>query len=334
MACFTNYILVKGYCGDSTPSTGIYINEFLPGITLKAAANIAEDTVQTGVGLLNQCVSNAILRVKDDLVSSMLGTVRFNAAVSTGQYGYYEPDNFDDDNYYLAGSATGRGIKATLKNDCRLSAIYVKRVAVIGQGSGTKTLYVKDGVTTTSYSFTLSNQAVTWVEVNQKITSDLLHITISDSAFEPFDMDLNYTGTCGVCANDCSGSSACDCNAGLDIWGWDGTNTGSNTYGLSPVIHVICDQDKFLCEVSQLETVAQMIAFKAGIIFMQELISTSRLNYYTIYEEEMAREWITEWTKEYTDRTKALTPRLTKYLLSVDSCCIECDSSNWHYGLP
>lgn len=334
MACFDNYILVKGYCGSNTPSTNIYINEFLPGITLKAAANIAEDTVQTGVGLLNQCVSNAILRVKDDLVSSMLGTVRFNAAVSTGQYGYYQPDDFDDSTKYLSGTATGRGLKFELRNDCRLSAMYVKRVAVLGLTGGSFTLLVKDGVTSTSYAFTLTARTLTWVEVNQKIASDLLHITIADANFQPFDMDLNYSGTCGFCSNDCGGVSACDCNAGLNVWGWDGTNTGSKTYGLSPVVHVICDQDKFLCEISQLETVAQMIAFKAGIVFMQELISTSRLNYYTIYEEDMAREWITEWTKEYDMRKNALTPRLTKYLLTVDSCCIECDSSNWHYGLP
>lgn len=334
MACLDNYILVKGSCGDATPTSGLYINVNLPGITLAKAANTAEDAFTTGVSLLNQSITNGISRTRQELIGAMLGTVKFGSILSGSQYGYYNADDFDDDTKYLAGSATGRGLKLELRNNCRLSHIYVKRVGVIGKGTGAKVLSVTDGVTVTNYAFTLTNQTITWVEVNQEIQSDLAFIKIADATFQPLDTLLNYTGTCGFCANDCSGASGCGCNEGLNIWGWDGTNTNSQTYGLIPLVQVICSPDKFFCEVSSLEMVRWASLYASGVDFMGYLINTNRLNAYTIYETEEAANLVTDWEAKFQSNLNKLVKTLPRYLSSIDTCCLTCDADSWSYAHP
>lgn len=263
----------------------------------------------------------------------MLGTVKFGQILSGSQYGYYQADDFDNDAKYLAGTATGRGTKSELRNNCRLSHQYIKRVGVIGKGTnGTKTLSITDGVTVTNYTFTFTTQVLTWVEVNQQIESDLAFIKIADADFQPLDTYLNYSGTCGFCANDCCGTSSCGCNEGLNIWGWDGTATNSQTYGLIPLVQVICSPEKFFCEISSLEMVRWATLYASGSDFMGYLINTNRLNAYTIYEAEEAANLVTDWEAKFKHNLKTLVKTLPGYLNSIDSCCLQCDSDTWTYA--
>lgn len=334
MACLDNYILVKGHCAGATATSGLYINVNLPGITLAKAANTAEGALPTGVSLLNQCIQNGLARTRQDLVTMMLGRVRFNQIVSGGQYGSYSPDDFDLDSKYLSGTATGRGLKVELRNDCKYSNIYVHRVGVIGKGSGSKTLTITDGITATNHTFTLTNQTITWVETKQEIESDLAHIKISDATFQPFDTLLNYSGSCGFCTNECYNSHSCNCSSGMNIYGFDGANTNSQTYGLIATIQTKCSIDKFFCEISHLESVAWATLYASGIEFLNYNLLTGRVNEYTIYDDEQASATVALWQSKYDVALKTLRDSLPKYLNTIDSCCLECDGSNWAYSHP
>lgn len=334
MACLDNYIGVKGYCGDTTPSSNLYINLNLPGITLEQAANSAEGAITTGVSLLQQSITNGIARTRQAIINAMLGRVRFNQILSGGEYGSYQPDDFDDSTKYLSGTATGRGLKAELRNGCSLTNIYIPRVGVIGQGSGSKTLTITDGVTSTSYSFTLTSQVITWVETKKQIESDLAFIKIADATFSPLDVSLNYSGSCGFCANECSNSHSCGCSNGLNVYGFDGTNTGSQTYGLIPIIQTRCSSDKFFCEISGLEMVQWACLYAAGVDFMNYVISSHRVNFYTIYGDEDASRMSELWENQFQDRLQTIVKTLPKYLGTIDSCCLECDGSSWSYSMP
>lgn len=340
MACLDDYILIKSQCGSSTPTSGLYIDTSLPGITLERAANTAEGALPTGVLLLEQSIQNGIARVRQELVTALLPKVRFNQLISGGEYGTWNPDTIASDSAYLANSS-GKGVAATLKGCCRLANMYIPRVGIISKTTypiNQITLTVTDSTSSTTYNTAIIGKNITWVEVRQKIESDQVRITaapVPGKTFEPYDTLLNYSGNCGFCSNECSGCSDCSCSQGLDVYGWDGTNTGGHTFGIIPVIQVKCDAEKFFCEISNLEMIQWAVLYAAGIDFMRFFRTTNRVNPYTIYEtEEEINNVIADWENSLKIRLDTLRETLPVYLNSIDSCCMECNASTWVEMLP
>lgn len=334
MPCFDNYIGVFGYCGDDTPRSSLYINKALPGINLKRAANIAEGEIQTGVDLLNQSIENAWQLAREALVAEMLNVVSFNSITTSGQYGKFPLDLTDSDNY-LAASAVSRGQILELDNSCKLSKIYIKSVFILTNTAVTDgTLTITDGGTITTKTFSTTAKNITEVYVDYKAQSGTVKITLDNTAISVADMDFNYSGSCGFCSNDCCENHSCGCTSGVTVNGWDGTKKDSSAYGLSIVAHVICDEEKFFCEISNLPSVAWMVMYKAGIWFLEYLLNTGRLNTYTIYGEEQAGRQIEQWSQEFDNTKKKLVKQLPQYLSTIDHCCVNCNSSRWEMSIP
>lgn len=333
MACLTNYILVYGHCGEETPTSNLYINKALPGITLKRSANLAEGEIQTGVDLLNQAITNGIEMAWSALVREMLGVVRFNSISSTGQYGLFYKD-FTDTTQYLAATSANRGLKFELGQCCKLTNLYVRRVSVLQNTTlANQTLTITDGGTVTTKTFSSTAKVVTEVEVNYKAQSPTVLITLNNAAISVNDSTLNYTGSCGFCSNDCCADHSC--NQGVNVWGWDGTNTNSSTYGLSATVDTICDEYKFFCEMANtIPDVAWLVMYHAGIWFFEYLLTTGRINAYTLYNKETISARIEQWTQKADELEKKLVKQLPRYLASIDSCCIECNSSHWETSIP
>lgn len=330
MACLTNYISIFGHCDGATPTSGLYINKHLPGINLKRAANTTEGEIQTGVALLQQAIDVGVEKARSALVSEMLGTVRFNSVTSSGQYGRYELDFTDTDNY-LGATAANRGLKFELDSGCRLNTIYIRRVQILTNTAITNgTLTITDGGTTTTKTFSATAKTVTFVETNYKATSPTVLITLNNAAISVADSDLYYNGNCGFCCNTCHGG----CDSGLSVWGWDGTNTTSSTYGLSALVDVICDEQKFFCEISHIPDVAWMSLYQAGIWAFEYGLLSNRINAYTNYGKEQVSAQIQQWQQEFDKAKEKVVRQLPKYLLSIDSCCIECNSSRWQTSVP
>lgn len=328
MACLDNYILVKGHCEGNTPSSNLYINVNLPGITLEKAANTAEGAIVTGVGLLNQAITNGIARTRQELMAAMLGTVRFNQIISGGDYGQWDLDN------YLTASAAERGLKIELSKCCRLGRIHVQRVGYLFNTSGARILKITDEGTVTNFSFTATAKVPGFIETKYTANSDRIYLTMDNSATSVNNSFLCYSGYCGNCTNTCTGRTACGCSNGLIVNGWDGTNENSTTYGLSPMIQVICDSEKFFCEISHLEMTEWAVLYASGIDFLNYVLNTNRINVYTIYNEEEAIRTIDLWEAKFKERKETLVKTLPKYLNSIDSCCLECDAPSYGYAYP
>ena len=331
MACFDDYINVRATCSaTTTPSTGLYIDD-LPGLTISKAAHVTEDFAK-GTDLLDQCVTQGIIRVRNKLVSKLMGTVLFNQTLSTGTYGKFR-DYLDDSTKYLAATAASRGLRFELDECCRLTEIQVKRVRILLNTTVTnETLTITDGVENNTYTFSATAMVPVYVETNFKANSDLVFITLDNTSISVNDSSLNYTGSCGFCDNDCIGHESCSCNSGLNAWGWDGTNKTGHTYGLSAVVHTVCSQDRFFCEINQFEPVAQAVWYQSGAIFLDHLLRTSRVNVYTNYRREEAQEWKEEWEALAMEHIDLIADKLPKYLMNVCPDCLECNSSRWVYS--
>lgn len=331
-ACFDNYIQIRAACTPITlPTSGLFIDD-LPGITLKKAAHSTED-FERGKDLLDRCVEQGIIRVREKLVGDLLGTVLFNSALSTGRYGRFE-DDIDLDSNYLAVNAANRGLKVELSECCRLTALQVKRVRVLVNTAGDHTLTITDGIVETTYSFTAVAKVPVYVETNYTANSEQLKITLDNTAISVNNSTLNQTGTCGFCDNDCTGSINCSCNSGLSIWGWDGSQETGLSYGLSAVIHVICSEERFFCEISNFDSVKQAVWYESGVVFLDHLLSTDRLNVFTNYGEEEKQERREKWENLVEEKITKLINQLPKYLSQVCPDCLECNSSHWNHQMP
>lgn len=333
MACLDNFILVFGHCAGNTPTSGLYINKALPGITLKRSANLAEGEIQTGVDLLNQAITNGIEFARAALVSEMMGIVRFNAIHSTGQYGQFYKDYTDTD-YYLAASAANRGLKFELSQCCKLTSLYIRRVQVLMNSTlSSQTLTITDGGTTTTKTFSTTAQVPTDVEVNYKASSPTVLITLDNTSQSVNNSTLNYSGSCGFCSNDCCNNHLCD--KALSVWGWDGTNTNGTSYGLSARVDVVCDEYKFFCELANaIPDVAWLTMYHAGIWFFEYLLTTGRVNVYTLYNKETISARIEQWSQKADEIEKKIVKQLPRYLAMIDDCCVECNSSRWETSIP
>ncbi len=179
MACFDNYILARASCGTAVPSTGLYIDD-LPGITLSKAAHTVEDLAK-GVDLLDRCVTLGITRVRNKLVSELLGTVLFNQSLSTGRYGRFT-DDIDTATEYLPTIAASRGLRIELDECCRISQIQIKRVRLLLNTTVSGTLTITDGVTVNTTTFSATAMVPLYVETNFKANSSLVYITLDNTS--------------------------------------------------------------------------------------------------------------------------------------------------------
>lgn len=337
MACLTNYILVDGHCEGETPTSGLYINKALPGITLKQSANLAEGEIQTGVQLLNQAIENGIQSARAALVSEMLGVVRFNTIASTGVYGAFPPDTSNAD--YLPLSYENRGLKFELNDCCRLSSLHIKKVEVLVTNTITNNgmvMTIVDGETVTEYAFNTASKTVATVYTNYKAQNKMIKVLLSHPRIVVADTDINCSGNCGFCSNGCTGRHDCGCTTNLTVTGYNETTgqTSGGSFGLSVTADVICDEEKFFCELSTIPDVAWLTVYQAGIWFFEYLLTTNRINVYTLYNKETISARIEQWNQKSQEITKKLVKQLPKYLATIDDCCVECNSSQWKIQIP
>lgn len=326
-SCFSEYILVEGYCGDATPSTGLYLNRALEGISLQGAANIASGEVTRGVDLLNRCIENGIRRARRDVVKQVMDYVAFDVIKESQTYGCFKDD-------YLTEKDEERGVKVSLEcsNNCRYLRPYINSLTVKANTTITdKQIKIIDGGTTTTYTVDLSAGVATTKYIGYKCLTNEVQIVWDTSDIKVNNSNLSCS-TCGSWSNiheDC-GTSCNDCGCDyLDAIGSDGT---SNTYGITVFAEAICDEDAFTCDIK--DWLREAALYASGIEFVLAYKTARRINAFTLYQEDEYNELRATWEDRYNDEIKTLSKKLPKYLSQLDDCCIKCNSDRWAYQTP
>lgn len=325
--CFSNYILVEGNCGNVVPSTGLYINRHLEGITLQKGANIAEGVTVKGVDLLNKCIENGIRRARKDLIKNMMGYVRFNSILEAHTYGCFATD-------YLSVSSGEKGVTITLDSNCRYTKIYINAITVKTNTTlANKQIKIVDGGTTTIKTVDLTAGVQSTINPNYKATNKEVSVQWDLSDIAVNNSNLNSCSGCGCSSSsniyeDCGTCTNCDCEY-MTANGSDGT---SNTYGITVYATLVCDEDAFTCDISQWLSEAALYA--AGISFILEYKAALRINAFTLYKEEDYNELRATWEDRYEAEIKTLSDKLPVYLKEIGGDCITCNSSRWVHSIP
>ena len=317
--CFTNLIGIRGDCNAAVPTSGLYLDDH-PGITVSSAGEIVSDADETGLALAQKAIRLGIDEAKRALVREMMNIVNFHA-ITFSELGA----NFVADDY-LPAPATDSGIKIELCTKCRLSGLYVPYVNVQFENSGSGTLKILDGDTTTSFTFTSVAKRTICVVTNYRPLSDEISIVVEAGTLKPNNSILNHS--CFTCPS----IIECDCQKGTGA-----TLTGvgaseSYSYSVQPLINLECSEEKFFCEAKHLAATAAW--YNSGLRFWEEASINTNMTPLVIYNQAQIKEQIENLKSKAETEIKSLVEKLPTYLSKIDNCCIDCGSSRWVYSKP
>ena len=190
-SCFgTNYIGIRG-CGETTPDSGIYIND-LPGMSLRRFADLANEEVVQGIELVRRYEQEAIRITSRDFLTLMGNKVRINSPVDIYTRGYIG-DTFSDP------SARYVGFEIEKTDDDRFTRIQVDYINFMANANGVSTVYIEDGNGSTPEEFAISATGIntqTKTYTDFKATNDLIRVYIDTKETDgvAFDFQLADEG--------------------------------------------------------------------------------------------------------------------------------------------
>lgn len=306
MACFTDYLGLKGI--TASPTSGLYIND-LPGINFAKADAVRDSDYATGIDFINEKIDHAIGLVTDDLKIYMAPYFKLHSTIDHVLTAKYK------DGYHTAAAAN-RGLKIE-KKASRLSKLYVNRVKVLFNSNGANDLVIADGNETTTYSVTLVAGEEQWVECNYTANRDIIYIYMDNTALLPANGNVK-SGSCSSCGKRYKM---------FKVWGWNGTRTRSDHYGLRADISVVCSDDDMACLLR--DRIKWPVLYRFGVEFMKEVQETDRLNYFSLVGREQAAELEAKFLAEYEKRFDMVARTLPRLLRAIDTDCVTCSQNKY-----
>jgi hypothetical protein len=325
LTCFgSNYIGIRGGCDTSAPSSGLYIND-LPGISLRLAANLADEDTIRGTELLRNVESQAIRSVWVDVKNKLSEYIEIGKLISQKQYGKHY---VEDTTTYLAPVAAEVGVRFRKYNCDPYTGIKINYVDIrVNSDVSGKVLKITDGCTVTEYPFDAVSCQIVRIQTNYTALTDEVFVAVdaSDLALE----DMSLLSGC-----QCHGSCRCNGGACVTAEGWNGTTTTSQAYGMAIMAQCVCEDSTFLCTLQ--DDLSMLVQMKMGILLAQELRLTKRYNFMVSNSKEDAGAMLLFWLggidrssgvempSEYFNLLNDTVSGIKNALKKVNSDCITC----------
>lgn len=314
----SDYIGIKNVT-TGTPISGYYIDD-LEGLNLSLGAALANESNVTGALFLQDKIRLGCKLVDEDVFVNMLRLFRLNSVIGSGVVGK------------LANTKTALTYNGLLAGD---AGIRIKRVRTPLAKTLVSTLdiysnttatgaviTIEDGVDTYTYTCDLVAGSHTPVDIYKQFDNEYIYITLDCSSIDTANLPINrtyYDDTCDEC--ECA---YCYGRKNFSVSGWDGTNFVNNTFGIVANIQVVCDKSALITTIDHL--LGRLKLLRSGICILNELITSNRLNEYTLLTGEQAVLTITNWQTEYNTRMTALIEGLPVHLNNIDKLCVVCNS--------
>lgn len=311
--CLQSIISLREICDEPTESLSGFDLFDLPGMSLTQAADIADAEYVTGKALLIDKRRIALMKIKNDLI----GVLQSNDYIPQTVANIFRTGTLrrDRDAYIVQplnnDSWRGNVIYAN-RADCALRKLYITEVYIKSDYDGPTTLRITDDTNVYDYDITLTAGAINAITVNFKAEGKTVELLLPDTIAV---YSVNPNCGCGGQANECARI--------LGTFGAATTNTEG--FGIWADVQCACDYDHLLCQLGRQGLLGEILMYKTGIEIMDERLKTDRLNYFTTYGREEAKETKAEWYREYVDKWNILINSLPGVLPTVDRCgCIEC----------
>lgn len=308
---------IKDFAECAKPESNLFIND-LPGITLRSAAKITSEELQTGSALLKHSINMAIKHVYDEFSQQLQPYFNTNSIVEARQI-----DTFGNEIIPMAAIERGLVIKRWRSE---LANIYVHEVYIKAKQSGNITLNIYDGCDITTKTIAVVADCITKARIDYKAKEEEIKILFDQSAFDVYGCSLiNNLGY-----NDCRcGSWA---NKGLFVTGWNGSAEQAKCFGVGVYASVKCDFENIFCAL--LDQLYFVLWYKAGIVFLNELLYSDRVNAVTMFTKERAKELIENFDQQYKSKYNQAILNAKTFINSTKGECIACNGTKYSQLTP
>ena len=311
--CLKNWILVQG-CTTSTPDSGLFINQ-LPGIELEMIDSLADEQQVDFNGVYDDIQERAIRRLKTDVNAEFKKRHLLKNITESIDMG-----RLIDTTSITALGVEYRGITLTLDRQdenfaySNLQTIRVQDVSLFFNIDAATTIKVFDLETGTEL-FTKAVAApgstgYQTITILQEFTAREIFIGYDATLLSSVEQDLKKLKNavnrrqdgCNFFCIGCDGG-----NRNAEIRGALATiatsivesdlTLGDDSFGLSVKWSVVCSFDTFVC--NNKETFSRALWLLLGIEMMMERQYTSRLNEFTTFDRNKAKELWKKFEIEY-----------------------------------
>lgn len=331
MTCLENYIGILG-CNAPEPESGIYINS-LPGITTFLANQIKSNEQATFLELWDDVQARALLKFNSSVISLFKREKKYRIKTIAQMV---DLGRRIDDSSPLAASAQYRGVTIELRFpstntwiESSLQVIYVQEVNLWSEAVETaaviKVFDLDSGATLDTFTQDL---AIGWnkIRIATSYESTRIFIGYDASSIDSVALSIpqSFVQSCQGCVDYIYGHNECTAAvngaATNDLSDPTAYSSGTNTYGLSPVISIQCRYDWIVCGNKELFLIAWQNLLGAELLSF--LIHSNRINGITqplgktdaiAYRDEL----LTEFDKELAIAVNGID-------ISQYDCCIEC----------
>lgn len=345
--CLKNWILVQG-CTTSTPDSGLFINQ-LPGIELEMIDSLADEQQVDFNGVYDDIQERAVRRLKTD-VNAEFKKRHFLKNITES----IDMGRLIDTTSITALGGEYRGVTLTLDRQdenfaySNLQTIRVQEVSLFFNINAATTIKVFDLETGTEL-FTKAVAApgstgFQTITILQEFTSREIFIGYDATLLSSVEQDLKKLKNavnrrqdgCNFFCISCDGG-----NRNAEIRGALATidtnivesdlTLGDNSFGLSVKWSVVCSFDTFVC--NNKEAFSRALWLLLGIEMMMERQHSSRLNEFTAFDRNKAKELWKKYEIEYRGGTiddisyeGELFMALDAIELNDTDYCLECNS--------
>ncbi|KKN67197.1 hypothetical protein LCGC14_0463700 [marine sediment metagenome] len=311
--CLTGHIGVEG-CTTTTPNSGIFINQ-LPGIELEMIDKLADEQQVDFNGVWDDVQERAIRKFKTDINAEFKERYKLKNITQS-----IDLERDIDTTSTTPAVAEYRGFTLELDRTddnfaySNLETIYIQTLSLYFTSTNATTIKVFDILTGTEL-FTQAvpaPSAIGWTTINiyQTFTQRRLFVAYDATLLAGVNFDVTDLRNginrsqdgCTVVCYGCGGSNrnaelrATQATIATTITASDIT-FGDDLFGLSGIWSVICSFDGFVCNNKESFTTA--LWYLLGMELMTERLYTSRLNEFTAYDRNKAKELLQLFTRKY-----------------------------------
>jgi hypothetical protein len=257
----------------------------LPGITLKRGALGASG--MSGKNMFERLEKQAVLETVADFLSLVAKKYEYNKVLDTEMLGGQWQDDAEPFGAEYVGIEFERGCSP-------LKTFRIDSVTVKASQDVIKTFYIKDGTEITEVTVQLLGGRPTEVMIDHVAVNDKVVVYVSRC-----NVDFHrVNGLCDSCTGHCSKCYRCGC-----VY-WYNRSADSETDGVPHFEYgsyryfqacVTCLYNECCLVRSLKDVLALPILYRFGILFIQEVTSTDRINEFTLSSPEKLNNLLFEW---------------------------------------
>lgn len=331
-SCFDNYIGIIGGCPDEygnptpAPTSGYYISS-LEGIDLQLAANIVKSEDRSGVRFLQRKIAFGIQKTLTDLQTMLLPYMRISTAldgIKEGDWGltYLPITDISPDPLY-------RGIRIRRIHKSPMTEVYISRVSILIDFTGTVSIWINDGTDWVEYQADVVAQEITTIDIDYRAKHDDIYLLMDNNGISVNEGRMDGFDCRWECST-CGGGYKRGIPYNMYVTGWDGSHTTSRGYGLQVEASVECNMNSLYCMLSK--HLGRIALYRIGLEILHEQTASRQLNVFTIYDQDEIERIKERWEEEYKSQYNTLAISIQHLVNNYDRNCVICTSRQYTYG--